>query len=207
MFSSVGWWSRRIPRVWYLHVNTRGVSILGASCHHTLGIVPRCPDPADPRLQTFLVLNKLHRSEALKHVSCCWCHLPLTSLCPSGAGGREVRQHPSAGGGGISGVWDDLRRCGGGGTGHTHLGGVVLQGWKLGAARILPQTQSPNAQELPELCESKATENHSSNKMLQLTRIKNVQKNKIYKIEWKLNEIKIIGNIHIYYTYNNIYYV
>lgn len=73
----------------------------------------------------------------------------------SGSGRRKVRQHPSARGGGISRVWDDPG-CGcGGGAGHPHFGGVVLQGWKLCATRILPQTQSPNAQELPELCECK----------------------------------------------------
>lgn len=83
--------------------------------------------------------------------------LSFSFFFPSGSGGRKVRQHPSAGGGGIGGVWDDLGCSGGGGAGHTHPGRVVLQGWKLGATRILPQTQSPNAQELPELCESRAS--------------------------------------------------
>lgn len=79
------------------------------------------------------------------------CHRPYLF---SGSGGRKVRQHSSARGGGICWVWDDLGRVGGGRAGHTHLGRVVLQGWKLCATRILPQTQSPNAEELPELCES-----------------------------------------------------
>lgn len=93
------------------------------------------------------------------HISClafspsspsCLSSLPF--FPSSGSGGRKVRQHPSAGGSGISGVWDDLGCSCGGGAGHTHPGRMVLQGWKLCATRILPQTQSPNAQELPELC-------------------------------------------------------
>lgn len=67
---------------------------------------------------------------------------------------RKVRQHPSAWRSGLRWVWDDSGCSCGGRHGNTHLRGVVLQGWKLGATSILPQTQSPNAQEPPELSKS-----------------------------------------------------
>lgn len=85
-----------------------------------------------------------------------WTHLlsPIFLSSTLGSSRRKVRQHPSARWSGFSRVWDDFGCSCGGRHGHTHLGGVVLQGWKLCATRILPQTQSPNAQEPPELSES-----------------------------------------------------
>lgn len=137
-------------------------------CHKLAARWPDCTTVAPVALE--IALNKLHCVHHWLHYSPCatdpkkkspktvWkiimiqisclCFspsLPSTFPSPSGSGGRKVRQHPSAGGGGISGVWDDFRCCCGGGAGYTHLGGVVLQGWKLCATRILPQTQSPNA--------------------------------------------------------------